>query len=190
MKFTIKRTLAIVLSFVMIITTSLTAFATEETPDTTDDIVVAVVLDDIDFSQAYSTTEYSVDEDGNTITLTLSYVPALQPRGSTSNPASVGTWTSSYTAGIINMSYKFDVSRSGTQWQISNARTHLYSGLFCTFSDPDLTISRAVSTASFDAEINATVTCLLFDNAWIPLFSSVWWMTTTISSGGTMTLSY
>jgi len=169
-----------------------TAFAAkvpvDATYETSDEINIDVILDDIDLSQPYSKTEYHTDEDGNEITLTLDFTPAPQTRGSSSNDASVGTWTSSYSDATTSMSYKFDVSKSGTQWTISNARTHLYSGLFCTFSDPSLTISRATSTSSFPAEINATVGVSFFDNGWIHIYSTVWWMTTKITSDGTMTL--
>jgi hypothetical protein len=145
-------------------------------------------LESFDFTMPYTETHHFVDDKGTTSTLDLSFVPDL-PRGSSSNPASTGTWTSSYNAGIVSMSYRFDVGRSGTQWTISNGRDHTYYAVFTSFSNPSLSISRSTSTASFPAEINARVEYAVFDNQWVgPIASGSCWMRTEITSGGTMTL--
>lgn len=86
------------------------------------------------------------------------------------------------------MSYQFDASKSGSHWVISNARNHDYNGVFMTFSNPKLGISRSTSTASFPAEVNASVDISVFDNQWVKLYNSKGIMYTQITDGGTMTL--
>ena len=49
--------------------------------------------------------------------MTLSYTPPL-----TRDPATEGTWKSDAFWGVAGMDYRFDLSKSGSQWKISNAR--------------------------------------------------------------------
>lgn len=150
-------------------------------------------LNSIDLSKPFTETHSFIDENGESITTELSFEPSpFQTYGSSTNPASPGTWTSRYTGagGTVTMSYKFDLIKSGSQWKMSNAREHSYSGLFCTFNNPKLYISRAASTSTFPAEINASVGVKLFDNSWVPLGSTVWIMSTTVNSAGTMKLTW
>ncbi|WP_418632226.1 hypothetical protein [Waltera sp.] len=58
------------------------------------------------------------------------------------------------------------------------------------FSNDSLKISRSTSTNVYPCEINAKVDADVFDNAWLPLYSGTWLMTTTVNSGGTMTLTW
>lgn len=60
----------------------------------------------------------------------------------------------------------------------------------CKFSNDSLKISRSTSTNVYPCEINAKVDADVFDNAWLPLYSGTWLMTTTVNSGGTMTLTW
>lgn len=144
----------------------------------------------MDFTKTFSDTMVVYDSNGNPITMTLNYVPAPQARGSKTNPAFAGTWTSEVDYGIIQMSYKFDLAKSGSQWKMSNGREHQYRGLFCKFSNDSLNISRATSTNTYPCEINAKVDADVFDNAWIPLYSGTWLMTISVDSRGTMTLTW
>ena len=57
-------------------------------------------------------------------------------------------------------------------------------------SHDSLKISRSTSTNVYPCEINAKVDADVFDNAWLPLYSGTWLMTTTVNSGGTMTLTW
>jgi len=164
--------------------------ATTEAPATIPEAFsLEVELNEFDFSQPFTFVQYVANADGELITVEHSFVPAPQTRGTSSNPASPGTWTSSVNYGVISMSYMFDLAH-GTQWTISNARNHAYSGLFTTFSNPSLTISRATSTNTYAAEINARVDATLFDTQWVKLYSGTWLMSTTVTSGGTMTLTW
>lgn len=52
------------------------------------------------------------------------------------------------------------------------------------FSNDSLKISRSTSTNVYPCEINAKVDADVFDNAWLPLYSGTWLMTTTVNSGG------
>ena len=47
-----------------------------------------------------------------------------------------------------------------------------------------------LATNVYPCEINAKVDADVFDNAWLPLYSGTWLMTTTVNSGGTMTLTW
>lgn len=194
----LKRSTALVLSLLFMVLPIQTSFAASPEEESnlstarsiSEETLVEKDLNLLDLSMPYSETTQYTDEQGKLCTLTLNFTPAPQNRGSSTNNASVGTWTSSFTAGIINMSYTFDLSKSGSQWVISNARNHKYSGAFMTFSNASLYISRSTSTASFPAEINASVFVSVFDNQWFVISQSTATMYTTVSSSGTMTLYY
>lgn len=158
----------------------------------TQEAVIDVNLDSLDLSKPYTKIKEYKDAEGNPYTLEMKFTPnTIAPQaGSSTNPASVGTWTSSYDNGIISHSYQFDLSKSGAQWVISNARNHAYTGIFISFRNPRLYISRATSTASFPAEVNASVEMTLFDNQWVKIYDGQGVMYTQVTSGGTMTLHW
>lgn len=186
-----KKFLSFVLSVVMICAISVPAFAAEpETLPLPDNILLQEDLDNLDLTQPYTNTNTVYNEDGDPITVTVNFEPAPMTRGSSTNEAYAGTWTSEVDYGIIQMSYKFDLEKSGSQWKMSNARNHEYRGLFCTFENDSLKITRAVSTNSLPCEINAKVDASVFDNAWVHLYSGTWIMETTVNSSGTMTLTW
>jgi len=193
MKRSFKSLAGLALSVIMLVATSTTAFASESLSSTkpvTTSVSLNADLESIDFTEPFSDTTVVYDDNGQPITMTLSFVPAPQTRGSSTNDAYAGTWTSEVDYGIIQMSYKFDLAKSGSQWKISNGREHQYRGLFCKFSNDSLKISRSTSTNVYPCEINAKVDADVFDNAWLPLYSGTWLMTTTVNSGGTMTLTW
>lgn len=76
----------------------------------------SVDLNNFDESQPYSETLH-FEKDGQPVTVTLSYTPPL-----TRDPATEGTWKSDAFWGVAGMDYRFDLSKSGSQWKISNAR--------------------------------------------------------------------
>jgi hypothetical protein len=157
--------------------------------DIAEKTVIDLNLDSMDLSKPVTETKEYKDAEGNPYTLEMKFTPAkITTQGTSTNPATVGTWTSSFKGGILNMSYQFDLSKSGSQWVISNARNHDYNGVFMTFSNAKLEISRAKSTASFPAEINASVDISVFDNQWVKLYNSKGIMYTQVDNGGTMTL--
>jgi len=186
-----KKIISIILSVAMLFSLSVTAFAAEPMSDIPNpDQLLTASLDELDLSKTYSDTKVVYDDEGNPITLSFEFEPTPRTRGSSTNNASVGTWTSSVDYGVISMSYKFDLEKYGSQWKMSNARSHQYSGLFTAFSNPRLTISRAISTNTFPCEINASVDASLFDNQWVHIYSGTWLMSTTVNSSGTMTLTW
>jgi len=117
----------------MIAGTTITSFAGESeitaiVPTSFEPITIETDLNDIDLTKPFSETYHTTDSNGEEITVELSFVPApAQTKGSSTTTASAGTWTSSFTGGIFNQSYKFDLAKSGSQWTMSNARSHLYS---------------------------------------------------------------
>lgn len=96
----------------------------------------SVDLNNFDESQPYSETLH-FEKDGQPVTVTLSYTPPL-----TRDPATEGTWKSDAFWGVAGMDYRFDLSKSGSQWKISNARdlnTYCVGG---TVEDESLAIDR------------------------------------------------
>ena len=172
------------LSCVLMAGASIPAFASENTkaflpPDSS--IHTETDLNRMDLSKPFSETEQYTDENGTSVIVTVSYTPAPATRGSSTTTASSGTWTSKATYGVISMSYQFNLSKSGTEWKITNGRNLHYSGVLCSFSNPSLRISRSVSTASSPAEINGSVTAKTAVN------SAVCLLTTKVSHNGTVT---
>jgi len=145
-------------------------------------------LNDLDLTQPFTMTQQFINADGEPVTIEYSFTPALQTRWSSTYTAAVGTWTFSYNS-IASMSFQVDMERSGSQWKLSNARNHTYSAPFTTFSDAKLSISRAVSTSTFPAEVNASVVAKVFDNQWFALYTITAWFTVTVSSSGVVTFS-
>lgn len=138
-------------------------------------------LNSMNLSKSFSETTQYTDENGTPVVITVSYTPAPATRGSSTATASSGTWTSKATYGVISMSYQFNLSKSGSEWKITNGRNLNYSGVLCSFSNPRLRISRSVSTSSSPAEINGSVTAKTAVN------SAVCLLTTKISHSGTVT---
>lgn len=145
------------------------------------EVLTTTDLNTMDLSQPFSQTESYTDENGTPVVVTVSYMPAVQTRGSKTATATSGTWTSRASYGVISMSYQFYLSKSSSQWHISNARNLSYSGILCSFSNPSLYISRATSSSSTPAEVNGSVTAKTAVN------SSVCLLTTKVSHGGTVT---
>ncbi|WP_017815121.1 hypothetical protein [Paenibacillus shenyangensis] len=180
------------------VTSASSAFASEADPAAT----AAAIKPDVQIEQDLSTlnpihpfqeTKEYTDKNGNEYTVTNTFTPSksgISTNGSDSNQGYAGVWTSKVTYGVIKMSYQFDLAKSGSQWKISNPRNHDYWGAFMKFSAPSLKVTRAVSTSSLPAEVNASVTAEMFDNAWVPLGSSRWIMYTTVSSSGWMVVNW
>lgn len=193
MKRSLKSLTGLALTSILLVAMSANALAAESVPNTKPvppPVSINANLDSMDLTKPYSATKVVYDLNGEPITMKLDFTPDLQTKGISTNDAYAGIWTSSVNYGILKMSYKFDLEKSGSQWKISNGREHQYSGLFCQFSNDNLNISRTLSTDTFPCEINAKVDAVVCDNAWIPLYSGTWLMTTTVDSGGTMTLTW
>lgn len=146
-------------------------------------------LNEVDLNESFSLTENYTDSNGTLITIISEFEPCPQTRGSSTSTASVGSWKSSVTYGYIEMSYEFDLSKSGSQWKISNGRNFYYSGYFCTFSNPSLKIARAVSTSTYPAEIDAAVTASVGTSS-INTGDTVCLLNTKVSSSGTVTTTW
>ncbi len=141
-------------------------------------------LNEIDLSEPYYEVNEYVDENGNIYTITNEFEPIVaNTKGTSTENASVGTWTTSYN-GIVRMSFKWDLTKSGSSWKISNAREHLYSAPLSSFQDPVLEISRSLSTSSFPAEVYATVQANMIDGY---VYSSTWLLRASVSQGGIVT---
>lgn len=147
-------------------------------------VIMETDLNGMDISKPFSTTENFRDMNGIPVAIVITYSPAPQTRGSSTTTASSGTWTSKASYGAISMSYQFDLAKSGSEWRISNGRNLNYSGVLCTFSNPNLSISRSVSTSTVPAEINGSVTGKTAVN------SAVCLLTTKISHNGMVTTSW
>lgn len=178
-----NKIMSLTLALIMCLSLSIPAFAVsaEDTNNPSESISVDIQSIDTTRPHHYSKT---FNNNGEEATIELIYEPSVQTRsGSSETPASEGTITTKYT-GVISMSFKFDLSRSGSQWKISNARDHTYSALFTNFSDPSLKITRAVSTNSYPAEVNSSVQASLVAEV---IYSTTWLLSATVSSDGIIT---
>lgn len=182
-----KKFLSIILSLAMIF--SLPSAALAAGPVDNQDTLIAVDLNEIDLTKPFTKTIQIDTESETPDMLILTFTPKPQARGSSTDEACAGTWTSWY-KGISNMSYQFDLEKVETQWKMSNARNHTYSRVFTTFSNPSLKITRAISTNTFPCEVNANVTAELFDNQWVSLGTSLWHMYTTVTHDGVVTVNW
>lgn len=130
-------------------------------------------LNSMDFSKAFTIEETIIDENGIEVVVGLSFEPSKESEfqttaGSKTYKASTGTWRAYYKGGIIaSMEYRFDVSKSGSQWKISNGRDLSYHALFTKFSKEKLVINRSKSTSTYPAEIRGSVYAQFFDTGWV-----------------------
>lgn len=171
---------------VLLLSTTKTYAATpNEHLDLLDETKQNIELNHFDFNDPYFETTTYGNEDEE-ITITTTYLPSL-----TKETASVGVWKSEVRHKILGVtvmvhSFRYDVSKSGSQWKISNPRDHSYSAPFTTFADPKLSVGRAVSTSSLPAEASASVYINVFDNSWVTVMSGTKGLRVTITSGGTL----
>lgn len=176
-------------------TSNATAGQSTPTVDLSTNTHVDFNISSVDPTEPFIQIRQYKDAEGNPYTIGMRYTPSdnITPlSGGSSDSVKVypDTWTASYDGMAINMSYDFDVEKSGTHWKISNPRNHQYSGWFTTFSDAKLSISRATSAASFPAEINASAEAKIFDNMWIQIKSATCLLWTKITDGGLITTYY
>lgn len=110
-------------------------------------------LNEFDKSQPYVETIH-FEKDGEPGWIKLTYTPAL-----TRDAATEGTWKSEAFWVVAGMSYSFDLSKSGSEWKISNARDLSVNCVGGTVQDQSLSINRSVSSASKPAEVTGKMTC-------------------------------
>ncbi|PKM54607.1 MAG: hypothetical protein CVV00_07465 [Firmicutes bacterium HGW-Firmicutes-5] len=140
-------------------------------------------LNKIDLSKSYTHTKFVVGIDGEKATITSTFIPA-DKENTRSSTATVGTWKSTFRFGLLNMSYKYDLSKYGTHWKISNLRSVTAGGLFTIVSNIDSDITRAISTSSFSAECEVSCDAVFFDNQWITIGSGHFVYVTTVTDSG------
>ena len=190
----LKKISCAVMSFVMLFAMSTSVFAAEKTTEDFStpqkSIVCQTNLDEMDLSKSFTLTESYTDNNGTPITITSTFKQALQTRGSSTTTASAGSWTSKASYGIVGMSYEFDLSKSGSQWKISHGRNFSYFGALCKFSNPQLKISRAVSTNSSPAEIDSSVVATVSIPGGGTAGSSVCLLNTKVSKSGVVTTTW
>ena len=190
------------LSWVLLVTMALgmpiAAFANDNSTLslTTSETSIETNLNSMDLNKPFTITENFTNDEGENVTITLDFEPtpnepSFQLNGSKDYTATVGTWRIYYDGPFFNQSYRIDVSKSGTQWKLSNAREHDYDAPFAKFSNASLKITRSLSTPSFPAEANASVYAQLFDTTWIgPIWSGTEYLRTNVSNNGTLTVSW
>lgn len=167
--------------------------ATKSLVSVQDESAIVVDMNEIDITKPYEITKETINSRGETVTLKAVYTPAkpsIIPMWSHEYTASSGTWRSYYDGSIISgMSYEYDVSKYGTHWKISNARNLLAHAVLSTIRDKSLTINRSISAPSYPAEVMGVCTVDFIDTPIGHVVSMDAWIKTTISDGGTLTIS-
>lgn len=180
-----NRILVAFLIIATLLSLSLPAYA--ESPEATNE--TSLNLNTIDLSAPFSKTVRAETPSGEDMTLVISYTPAPQTRGSSTEVASVGTWNAWMTYGVFSMSYDFDMSHP-SGWQISNPRNFITNGSFMDVKERSLTIGRATSTATAPATLTGTALCSVFDNAWVHIYDVTYNLTTSVTNGGQVTFTW
>lgn len=151
MKKDLKKALSLLVALsLMVIGSAFNAFATDSPVQKK---TFSIDLNNFDESQPYSETLH-LEKDGQpvTVTVTLTYTPPL-----TRDPAVEGTWKSEAFWGVAGMDYRFDLSKSGSEWTISNARDLNTNCVGGTIESQGLSIGRATSTSSKAAEVTGSM---------------------------------
>ncbi|MDR2024953.1 MAG: hypothetical protein LBQ71_17310 [Hungatella sp.] len=192
----IKKVICTLLVASLVLGANVIAFASEPTVDKSHNAALEIDMnsDSFDVTKPYEVSKQIVNDRGETVTIGAVYTPNkdYNPylRWSSSQNASVGTWTSYYDGSIAcSMQYDFDVSRSGSHWKISNGRNLVAHAIISTIEGKSLKINRATSTSAYAAEIMGTCTIKVLDT---PIGSAATidaWIKTTINDSGTLTVS-
>ena len=186
-----KRMISLLLTLALFMTMSVPAFAVDTTE--TDEDSLLIDLNALDLSESIRIEKTIFDENGNEVTIGLSYTPEepqVQPYWSKDYEATESTWTAYYNGFIINnMSYEFDVSKSGSHWKISNARNLTASHILATIENKSLTINRAISTPSYPAEVMGMCTVNLIETEIGTLRTWDAWIKSEITDDGVLTIS-
>lgn len=165
-----KRVMVLFLALFMTLSLSNYVFASNVNSNINDiGLELKIDIDSLNLDIPYTSIQEYVRDDGVIIINELIYTP----NNSRTTP-SVGTWRTTCTWKFLGlttmeMSYDFDLSKSGSEWTMSNGRNLHYFGSFVSFSNSDLSITRATSTPIYPAEINGAVDTTIFDNAWVTI---------------------
>ena len=106
---------------------------------------------------AFSALAADSPEQRQTFSVDLNNFDESQPYSETLHFEKDGQPVSDAFWGVAGMDYRFDLSKSGSQWKISNARdlnTYCVGG---TVEDESLAIGRATSTSSKAAEVTGSM---------------------------------
>lgn len=195
MKKTIKKLIGFILLSTMLLSNSIVSFAASTDSITSETTSLEINMESLDLAKPHEISKQYVNENGDIVIIGAIYTPnedynPIAPLWSESYNAVVGTWTSYYDGSVAcSMSYDFDVNRSGSHWSISNARNFSVHALISTVEAKELKINRAVSSASYAAEVRGQCTLKMLDT---PLGSAATveaWIKTTVNDAGTLTVS-
>lgn len=135
------------------------------------------------------------EQDNNFIEISSSFVPFENDSPTTRDYsydykiALEGVWstkTTFYYKGVFmyELSYDYDLSRSGTSWKITNGRNYKSLVTLADKTDNTLTINRAISVGNFPAEIYGSTAIRVHANNILNLASYTASLTNTVSSTG------
>ena len=190
---TLKKLLGVGITFALIVCNSVVSFANEKTPANNNEPMLEVDFSTLDLKTPFEIKEEFVNEKGETETVGVVFTPdpnyKPELRWSETYDATVGTWTSYYDGIAADMSYDFDLSKSGSHWKISNPRGPWVSVALSSVSDKKLVINRAISAPSYLAEIMGSCTIEVLDVQWGQAATIDAWIKTTVSDSGTLKVS-
>lgn len=180
--------IGLVLSVSLLLACSVPTFAAEA-PTPMGSHELSYDLNSMDLNVPFTETSEYLTPDGQEVTVGVSFTPAPEPRFGDTKDAVEGTWDIWMTFGIFSMSYDIDMSHP-SGWKLSNARNLLTSGILLTVDERELSITRAMSTSSSPATATAVAHCTLFDNAWVQIGTISYFLETSVSHDGIVTIRF
>jgi len=190
----IKKFIGVVLSILLVGCNSVAAFAEENHGyEGEEAATIEVNFNEIDINKPYETSCEFVNDNGEQVTLRLVYTPEKEHnsmlRWSKEYDAKVGGWKAYYDGITTEMSYEFDMSKSGSHWKVSNARNHIASAALSSIKNKKLVVNRAISTKTYPAEIMGSCDVEILDTAIGHLMTVNAWIKTTVSDSGIVKIS-
>lgn len=200
----LKRIFTLALTGALVFSSSTIVFAAESDYSnykqnieiSNEQISSEINMNTLDLTQPIKITKEQVKDNGEVVIVTSEFKPNknynsnILSRGTVTGTASVGSWKTTVSNIAGSMSFEYDLSKSGSNWKISNARNFSLSVVLSTISNKSLTINRSTSTASFPAEVYANADINVLDTTWGSGATVNAWIKVTVSNSGVITTTH
>ena len=135
-------------------------------------------VNDFDLSSAFEFSQTQYNENGDPVEVTISYTPEQTSRAT----ASAGTWNVSSKGSFSTLDWSFTLSKSGSDWTISNVRNMVASYMLGNVAN--LRYNIGVTTSSGTTPAEATV---MGDYMALGVLQAGGWSKVTVGRSGTIT---